>query len=74
MNAIHHIRKHVFGVRQQEFAAIAGVPQSRVSRWENGHAEPSRDEMARIREAAKQRKLKRKWSDDLFFSVPGAAA
>lgn len=74
MNAIKHIRKEVFGLRQQEFAALAGVPQSRVSRWESGQSEPSRDEMARIRAAAKVRKLKRKWSDELFFTVPGQAA
>lgn len=74
MNTILHIRKEVFAVRQQEFAAIAGVPQSRVSRWENGKSEPSLEEMARIRAAAKVRKLKRKWSDDLFFTAPEQAA
>lgn len=71
MNAIRHIRKNVFGVTQHEFAAIAGVQQASVSRWENGGA-PTLEEMQRIRAAASEpgRKLKRKWRDDLFFTVP----
>lgn len=69
MNAIRYIRKNVFGVTQQEFAEIAGVQQSSVSRWESGGA-PTLEEMARIRDAAGSRKLKRKWRDDLFFTVP----
>ena len=72
MNAIHHIRKNVFGVTQQEFAGIAGVQQSMVSRWENGHAAPTLEEMNRIRQCAGSRKLKRKWRDDLFFTAPDA--
>lgn len=70
MNAIYFIRKKVFGTTQQEFARIAGVQQSMVSRWENDAAAPTLDEMHRIREAAGTRKLKRKWRDDLFFTVP----
>lgn len=69
MNAIRYIRKNVFGVTQQEFAEIAGVQQSSVSRWETGGA-PTLEEMTRIREAANSRKLKRKWRDDLFFTAP----
>ncbi len=69
-NAILYIRKNVFGLTQQEFAHIAGVQQSMVSRWENNSAAPSLDEMQRIREAAGGRKLKRKWRDDLFFTAP----
>jgi len=68
MNAIHHIRKKVFGVTQQQFAAISGVQQSMVSRWENGQAAPTLDEMQRIREAAAARRIK--WSDKLFFEAP----
>lgn len=67
MNAIRHIRKNVFRLKQQEFAAIAGVQQSTVSRWERGEASPSLDEMAAIREAARG---KRGWSDKLFFEAP----
>lgn len=69
MNAIRYIRKNVFGVTQQEFAEIAGVQQSSVSRWEAGGA-PTLEEMTRIREAANSRKLKLKWRDDLFFTTP----
>ena len=73
MNALKHIRKNVFGLKQQEFAAIAGVQQSMVSRWENGHAAPTLEEMNRIRAAAAQRKLKAKWNDRLFFAEPQEA-
>lgn len=66
MNAIRHIRKNVFRLKQQEFAAIAGVQQSTVSRWERGEASPSLDEMAAIRTAAKDRRIK--WNDGLFFA------
>ena len=68
MNTIKHIRKAVFGVTQQAFAEIAGVQQSTISRWENGDAAPTLDEMERIRAATKGRKLKAKWDDRLFFA------
>lgn len=67
MNAIKHIRKNVFDATQQEFAAIAGVQQSTVSRWERGVA-LTLDEMRRIRQAAFDRGVA--WSDDWFFSTP----
>ncbi|GEM_PF-2239189 len=68
MNAIRHIRKNVFRLRQQDFAAIAGVQQSTVSRWEKGEASPSLSEMAAIRDAARSRRLR--WNDRLFFEAP----
>lgn len=76
MNALEHIRRNVFGIKQQEFAAIAGVQQSTVSRWENGESVPTLEEMNRIRdEAAKRgRKLKAKWNDRLFFAAPQEAS
>lgn len=67
MNALHYIRKHVFQVTQTEFAAIAGVGQASVSRWESGVA-PSLDEMQAIRQAAATRGLQ--WDDSWFFDVP----
>jgi len=67
MNTIKHIRKDVFGVTQQAFAEIAGVQQSTISRWERGEAAPTLEEMGRIRDQAKVRKLKKRWSDQLFF-------
>jgi len=67
MTAIRSIRKQVFRLNQAEFAAIAGVTQATVSRWENGVA-PSLDEMQLIREAAAARKLK--WKDAWFFERP----
>lgn len=73
MNAIRNIRKNVFGVTQQEFAAIAGVHQSMVSRWESNDAAPTLDEINRIRAAASNRKLKQRWTDKLFFAEGQAA-
>jgi transcriptional regulator with XRE-family HTH domain len=68
MNALRHIRKSVFGLSQAEIAAIAEVSQGTVSKWENGEANPSRDEMAKIRAAAHERGFA--WDDSWFFDVP----
>jgi predicted transcriptional regulator len=64
-NPIWHIRKHVFGLSQVEFAVIAGVAQPTVSKWEAGALSPSSDEMVRIRDAARDRELA--WRDSWFF-------
>lgn len=71
MNALKHIRKNVFAVTQSEFAAVAGVTQATVSRWENGVA-PSLEEMQAIRSAASERGIA--WNDALFFEAPETAA
>lgn len=68
MNALKHIRKNLFQAKQQEFAQIAGVQQSTVSRWENGSGAPTLEEMQRIRSAALAAGLV--WDDRLFFDVP----
>jgi DNA-binding transcriptional regulator YiaG len=68
MNQIRHIRKAVLNVNQVEFAALAEVAQGTVSKWENSELEPSRDEMARIRAAARARGLP--WDDAWFFEAP----
>lgn len=70
MSTIKNIRTKVFGVTQAEFAALAGVTQASVSRWENGVA-PSLDEMRAIREAAETRGVA--WDDRYFFEAPEAA-
>ncbi|MCX8282452.1 helix-turn-helix transcriptional regulator [Phyllobacterium sp. 0TCS1.6C] len=67
MNTLKHIRKNIFKMTQAEFAAIAGVGQPSVSRWEKGVA-PSLDEMQAIRVAAAERKIK--WNDAWFFEPP----
>ncbi len=67
MSAIRFIRKTVFKVTQAEFAALAGVTQASVSRWENGVA-PTADEMKAIRSAAFSRGIP--WDDAWFFEYP----
>jgi len=69
MNAIRHIRTEVFNLKQAEFAAVAGVKQSTVSRWENG-GEPSLEEMRAIRRAAIARGIQ--WNDEWFFRAPAS--
>lgn len=67
MNEIRHIRKALFDVSQTDFAAILGVAQSTVSRWERGVA-PSLEEMRAIRRAAFEREIA--WNDSYFFQIP----
>lgn len=71
MSPIRHIRTEVFQLKQAEFAAVAGVKQSTVSRWENG-GEPSLEEMRAIRRAAAERGID--WDDAWFFQVPSTEA
>lgn len=56
---------------QAAFAAIAGVTQATVSRWERGEFEPTREQLQRIRDEAIRRGLK--WDDRMFFERPAAA-
>lgn len=72
MNQLHRIRCRVFRATQIEMAAIAGVRQSQVSRWENGLRRPSLREMERIRAEARKRGLP--WDDRWFFEAPEKAA
>lgn len=67
MSAIRHIRREIFKVTQAEFAALAGVTQASVSRWEAGGA-PTLDEMQAIRKAAADREID--WNDAWFFEAP----
>lgn len=67
-----HIRKTVLGLSQAEIAVVACVSQGTVSKWEAGQLEPSRAELARIRDAVKARDLP--WDDRWFFESPAEAA
>lgn len=67
MGQMHHIRKQLFRLTQAEMAALAGVSQATVSRWENGELEPGRDDLAKIRQEAIRRGLQ--WDDALFFDA-----
>ena len=67
MRPMEYIRREVFGISQVAMAAIARVNQATVSRWETGDSEPSRAEMDRIREKARQMGLK--WRDSWFFEA-----
>lgn len=70
MGPIEHIRREVLGLSQTDLARIAGTTQPTVSRWENGELEPSRVELARIRQAVAEKGLA--WSDSWFFDAPAA--
>ncbi|MCV0352812.1 MAG: helix-turn-helix domain-containing protein [Nitratireductor sp.] len=64
MNAIRYIRKEIFDATQVEFAALIGVTQASVSRWERD-VSPSLDDMRKIRLAAAERGID--WDDGWFF-------
>jgi transcriptional regulator with XRE-family HTH domain len=72
MKPVEHIRKSVFGLSQEAFAEVAGVSQPTVSRWETGEFEPNRDELPRIRDAARGRGIE--WDDRWFFEAPAGAS
>lgn len=72
MHPIERIRREVFEMTQASFAEVAGVTQATVSRWERGEFEPSRDELSRIRDEARRKRLK--WRDAWFFERPPEAA
>jgi transcriptional regulator with XRE-family HTH domain len=55
----------MFALPQQEFAALAGVAQATISRWETGEFSPSLPELQRIRNEAIRRGFN--WDDSLFF-------
>ena len=70
MNAVEHIRKRIFKLKQAPFAAVAGVSQPTVSRWEQDDlpgSQPTRAEMDRIRSAALEQGLA--WDDSWFFQT-----
>ena len=68
MNTVRYIRDKVFKLTQAPFAAIAGVSQATVSRWETGELEPNRDNMERIHRAAIERGLELDYTS--FFNAP----
>lgn len=72
MHPIQHIRSKVLGLTQSGLAELVGVTQGTVSRWENGQLEPTREELARMREQAKR--AGKKWKDSWFFEVPSEVA
>lgn len=71
MTPLLHIRKNVFRLSQAAFAVALDVSQSTISRWERGELEPSRPEMAAIRELAQEQNTE--WQDQWFWEVPEAA-
>lgn len=68
MHAVAHIRKNVLGINQAALAAIAGVTQATVSRWERGELSPDLQQLAAIRAEVKNRRLK--WDDAWLFEIP----
>jgi transcriptional regulator with XRE-family HTH domain len=65
MSALRRIRKDVLSLSQAEIAALVGVSQGTVSKWENGELAPSLSEMSVIRAEALSRGIE--WDDRWFF-------
>jgi transcriptional regulator with XRE-family HTH domain len=65
MTIMRTVRERL-GLRQTEMAAVAGVSQATISRWETGSLEPNRQELERIRGEALRRGVE--WDDALFFT------
>jgi transcriptional regulator with XRE-family HTH domain len=68
MSTIAHVRKQVLGLNQAELAALTGVSQATVSRWERGGLQPSLRELTIMRDEAKRRG--KRWNDTWFFEEP----
>ena len=69
MSAISRIRTEVLGLSQAALAAMTGVSQATVSRWEKGELHPSLPELEAIRTAARA-KRPNEWSDSWLFEGP----
>ncbi len=69
MNPVHHIRKNVLAMTQEQLASALGVTQASVSRWEALGTFPTEHQM-QIRTLAGGFPG---WSDTFFFEVPEAA-
>lgn len=67
MTSIERIRKRL-ALSQKQFAELASVNQSTVSRWERGDGEPSLSEIKRIIAGAEQ-----PLQPEDFFSTEEAA-
>lgn len=68
MGPIEHIRREVLKISQAELARVAETTQPTVSRWERGELEPSRAELAKIRQEITEKNLQ--WNDSWFFDAP----
>lgn len=72
MEPLKRIRTEIFRVTQTDFARMVEASQSTVSRWEKGTLEPTHGQLARIRAAAKERKMR--WRDEWLFEAPRVPA
>ena len=70
MNPVHHIRKNVLAMTQEQLASALGVTQASVSRWEALGTFPAEHQM-HIRTLAGGVPG---WSDTLFFEAPEAGS
>jgi len=68
MGPVHHIRKNVLAMTQEQLASTLGVTQASVSRWEAIGTFPAEHQM-QIRTLAGGVPG---WSDSLFFEAPEA--
>lgn len=72
MSAIGRIRKEVLGKSQAELAALTGVAQATVSRWETGELFPGLRELEAIRVAGREKRPE-DWRDEWLFDGPPTA-
>lgn len=71
MNPVRHLRCKVFRLTQAEMAALGGIRQATLSRYENGHREVRLSAITKWRAEAKRRRLP--WDDRWFFESGRAA-
>lgn len=71
MNTLKRIRVEIFSLNQVEFARVAGVSQSTVSRWESGEIAPGLSSLRRLRKAALEAGAP--WDDSLILEPAHSA-
>jgi len=72
VNQLKHIRVAVLDMTQAAFAALVGVSQPTVSRWEQGEGSPTLDQLKFIRDEILSRRIP--WRDAWLFGSAQSSA